>query len=116
VRRSLTLAFTLVLGLSGTVMILLFIGSLGQLHPGNPFVAVVMGVAFLLIGFGAVRAAVRPRVVEERSEPEDVEDLGVVFRCGDCGTELRVERLGELQVPRHCGEPMLVERRPATRH
>jgi hypothetical protein len=25
-----------------------------------------------------------------------------------------VEKIGELQVPRHCGEKMLVERRPRT--
>jgi hypothetical protein len=36
----------------------------------------------------------------------------VVFVCGECGTEFRVEKLGQLQVPRHCGEVMRVERRP----
>src|SRR5687768_18251040 len=48
-------------------------------------------------------------------EAEDVQDLDVFFVCGDCGTELRVERIGELQVPRHCGEPMRVEDRKSTR-
>ncbi len=33
--------------------------------------------------------------------------------CGECGTELKVSRLGELQIPRHCGERMQVVRRPA---
>jgi hypothetical protein len=46
------------------------------------------------------------------SEPEDVDDLGVYLVCGECGTELKVSRLGELQIPRHCGEKMQVERRP----
>jgi hypothetical protein len=32
----------------------------------------------------------------------------------ECGTEFRVEKLGELQVPRHCGERMVVERRDRT--
>jgi hypothetical protein len=45
------------------------------------------------------------------SEPEDVEDLDVYLVCGECGTELKVSRLGELQIPRHCGEKMLVVRR-----
>ena len=45
------------------------------------------------------------------AEPEDVEDLDVYLVCGECGTELKVSRLGELQIPRHCGEKMLVERR-----
>jgi len=44
-------------------------------------------------------------------EPEDVDDLGVYLVCGECGTELKISRLGELQVPRHCGEKMQVVRR-----
>jgi hypothetical protein len=46
------------------------------------------------------------------TEPEDVEDLGVYLVCDECGTELKVSRLGELQIPRHCGEKMQVVRRP----
>jgi hypothetical protein len=46
------------------------------------------------------------------TEPEDVDDLGVYLVCGECGTELKVSRLGELQIPRHCGEKMQVVRRP----
>ena len=45
-------------------------------------------------------------------EPEDVDDLEVYLVCGECGTEFKVSRLGELQIPRHCGEQMLVVRRP----
>jgi hypothetical protein len=48
---------------------------------------------------------------ETPAEPEDVEDLDVYLVCGECGTELKVSRLGELQIPRHCGEKMLVVRR-----
>ena len=43
-------------------------------------------------------------------EPEDVEELDVRLVCRECGTELRVTRIGELQIPRHCGEPMEVVR------
>ena len=49
---------------------------------------------------------------KERITPEDVEDLDVFFVCAECGTEYQVTRLGEVQVPRHCGEPMTVVRRP----
>lgn len=49
---------------------------------------------------------------KERIEPEDVAELDVFFVCTECGTELQVTRLGEIQVPRHCGEPMAVVRRP----
>jgi hypothetical protein len=45
------------------------------------------------------------------AEPEDVDELGVYLVCGECGTELKVSRLGELQIPRHCGEKMQVVRR-----
>ncbi|HSL10423.1 MAG TPA: hypothetical protein VLA82_03815 [Actinomycetota bacterium] len=44
-------------------------------------------------------------------EPEDVDDLDVYLVCAECGTELKISRLGELQVPRHCGEKMQVVRR-----
>ena len=47
------------------------------------------------------------------AEPEDVDDLDVYLVCGICGTELKVSRLGELQIPRHCGEKMQVIRRAA---
>lgn len=74
-------------------------------------VAVLLAAAILYVGLAVLRALAQ-RGPGERIEPEDVSDLGVVFRCGECGTEFRVERLGETQVPRHCGERMLVERRP----
>lgn len=48
------------------------------------------------------------------AEPEDVEDLDVYLVCGECGTELKVSKLGELQIPRHCGEKMQVVRRGPT--
>jgi len=41
-----------------------------------------------------------------------VADLEVFFVCGECGTEYQVTKVGELSVPRHCGEPMQAERRP----
>ena len=47
------------------------------------------------------------------TEPEDVEELEVYLVCGECGTEFKVSRLGELQIPRHCGEKMQVVRRMA---
>jgi hypothetical protein len=67
---------------------------------------VIAGVGFAFIrGFGAMRPT-------ERIEAEDVGDLDVFLVCRECGTEFRVTRLGEIQVPRHCGEPMMVVRRP----
>jgi hypothetical protein len=62
------------------------------------------GLAFLKALTGA-----RPK---ERIDPEDVTELDVFFVCSECGTEYQVTRLGEIQVPRHCGEPMKVVRRP----
>ena len=75
--------------------------------------AILIGLGISVIGIWVFRAVASGRPPEEQ-EPEDVGDLDVYFVCGECGTEFRVERLGELQVPRHCGEPMRVERRPST--
>jgi hypothetical protein len=71
--------------------------------------AIVMGIAFVGLSFLGAVSSNRPR---ERIEPEDVIELDVYFVCQECGTEFQVTRLGEVQVPRHCGEPMQVERRP----
>ncbi len=102
----------IVIGGALVAVTIVFVGSLGQVAPGNPLIAIAIGVMVLLSGIWAFRAIARSRGPEERTEPEDVADLEVFFVCGECGTEFRVERLGELQVPRHCGERMLVERRP----
>jgi hypothetical protein len=108
------LFITLVIGAVAAALALVFIGSLGQWQPGNPVIAVVLGVVFLLLGFTALRGLVRSRPPERKPEPEEVGDLDVFFVCSECGTEFRVEKIGELQVPRHCGEQMRVERRPRT--
>ena len=71
--------------------------------------AIVVGIAFVGLSFLRAVSASRPK---ERIEPEDVIELDVFFVCPECGTELQVTRLGEVQVPRHCGEPMQVVRRP----
>ncbi len=77
-------------------------------------------VAFVIwkIGIATLRGLGRPApgsLDEEPppAEPEDVEDLDVFLVCGECGTEYRVSKLGELQIPRHCGEKMQVVRRTA---
>jgi hypothetical protein len=75
-------------------------------------IAVLIGVAIWKIGIASIRSF-SPKPGQEKHELEDVEDLEVSFVCGECGTELRVARLGELQVPRHCGEKMQVVQRPS---
>jgi DNA-directed RNA polymerase subunit RPC12/RpoP len=76
----------------------------------------VAGAIFLAIaggGFAFLKALTGARQ-KERLDPEDVAELDVFFVCSECGTEYQVTRLGEIQVPRHCGEPMMVVRRPRT--
>jgi hypothetical protein len=73
--------------------------------------ALLMAVAIGWVGVLALRA-VSGSGPGQAPEVEDVEELDVFLVCGECGTEFRVTRLGELQVPRHCGERMRVERRP----
>jgi hypothetical protein len=75
-------------------------------------IAVVIGLVILWLGIMALRAASGGDRTAERQEVEDVEDLDVYFVCTICGTEFQVTRLGEVQVPRHCGERMEVVRRP----
>lgn len=77
-------------------------------------IAVVLGAAILSLGVWLFRAIAfsRPSGEGDDARPEDVAALDVLFVCTECGTEFRVEKLGELQVPRHCGEKMRVERRP----
>jgi len=72
-------------------------------------VALFVGIASIGLVFLRGITASRPK---ENIDPEDVAELDVFFVCAECGTELQVTRLGEVQVPRHCGEPMAVVRRP----
>lgn len=74
--------------------------------------AVIVGILIWRLGIGALRAISGSGVDRTKPEAEDVEELDVFLVCGECGTEFRVTRLGELQIPRHCGEPMSVVRRP----
>ena len=107
------LLLKLFLGAVLASLLLLGLAWMGRVAPGAPIVAIPLGILILVLGvrfFG--RIADTPPHVD--IEPEDVIGLDVFFVCGECGTEFRVEKLGELQVPRHCGERMLVERRPRT--
>ena len=78
-------------------------------------VAVLIALAVAWVGFKLLRA-VGGSPVRRTVRPEDAEDVGelsVFFVCRECGTEFQVTRLGEVQVPRHCGERMEVVRRTA---
>ena len=78
-------------------------------------IAILIGIVIWKIGIASVRSfAPPPHVPQGNVEVEDVEDLDVYLVCGECGTELKVSRLGELQIPRHCGEKMQVVRHPST--
>ena len=74
--------------------------------------AIAIGLAIAWFGLTALRAASGVGAPARRPDPEDVDELDVFLVCAECGTEFRVTRLGELQVPRHCGETMQVVRRP----
>jgi hypothetical protein len=76
-------------------------------------IAAALFAVIALVGLAFLRGIASSRA-KERIDPEDVEGLDVFFVCGECGTEYQVTRLGEVQVPRHCGEPMQVVRRPRT--
>jgi hypothetical protein len=78
-------------------------------------IAAVMAVVIWRVGMASVRSFSNPGYgADVPDEPEDVDDLDVFLVCAECGTELKVSRLGALQIPRHCGEKMQVARRPST--
>ncbi len=79
----------------------------------NILIALLIGYVILKIGIATVRSASGGQLPGDQPEPEDVEELEVFFVCAECGTEFRVTRLGQAQVPRHCGEKMQVQRRPS---
>jgi len=84
----------------------------------NVVVAVLIGIAIIAFGIVMTRAMSARRIGDEEDRPagaEDVSELDVFFVCRECGTEYQVTMLGEIQVPRHCGEPMEVVRRPRAR-
>jgi DNA-directed RNA polymerase subunit RPC12/RpoP len=95
------------------VLFLLGIAWLGRVTPGVPIVAILVGVLLFVAGVRLLRRAGSTPPAYQ-GPAEDVADLDVYFVCVECGTEFKVEKIGELQVPRHCGERMLVERRPRT--
>ena len=74
--------------------------------------AVLLGLLIWRVGIGMLRSLSGGGEDHTKPEVEDVEELEVSLVCSGCGTEFRVTRLGELQIPRHCGEPMQVVRRP----
>jgi hypothetical protein len=77
--------------------------------------ALVLAFVIWRVGIAVLRSiSVAPRAEPSPEGPEDVEALDVYLVCGECGTELKVSRLGELQIPRHCGERMQVVRRLRT--
>lgn len=81
-------------------------------------VAILIAIVILTVGVLMTRAVSARRIgddVPRPAEPEDVTELDVFFVCRECGTEFQVTRLGEVQVPRHCGEPMEVVQRPRAR-
>ena len=75
--------------------------------------AALVAVVIAWLGVTALRAVSGVGVDRTAPEPEDVDELEVYLVCRECGTEFRVTRIGELQIPRHCGEPMDVVRRAA---
>lgn len=76
-------------------------------------VAVLIFLVILGFGLSFIRGVSGGRPVEH-IDVEDVANLDVYFVCAECGTEYQVTRIGEIQIPRHCSEPMTVVRRPRT--
>jgi hypothetical protein len=77
-------------------------------------IAILLGYGIWRVGIASLRSFMPPEDAPKGPrEVEDVDDLDVFLVCGECGTEFKVSRLGELQIPRHCGEKMQVVQHPA---
>jgi hypothetical protein len=74
--------------------------------------AAVASAVILAVGFWFLRAVSANSGPDPDATPDDVADLDVFFVCRECGTEYQVTKVGQLTVPRHCGEAMEVQRRP----
>jgi hypothetical protein len=74
--------------------------------------AMLAGLAIFSVGFWFLRAVSADSGPDPDATPDDVADLDVFFVCRECGTEYQVTKVGQLTVPRHCGEPMEIQRRP----
>jgi hypothetical protein len=103
----------LLVGAVAASLVLLGLAWFADVAPGTPAVAIALGLLLFVFGVRLLRRAGATPPAHQ-GPAEDVAELDVFFVCGECGTEFRVEKIGELQVPRHCGEKMLVERRPRT--
>jgi DNA-directed RNA polymerase subunit RPC12/RpoP len=101
----------LVIGVMAASLLLLGLAWIFRVAPGAPIVAFPLGLLILIFGVRFFRR-IADAPPASTLEAEDVTELDVFFVCAECGTEFRVEKIAELQVPRHCGERMLVERRP----
>jgi hypothetical protein len=79
---------------------------------GRILIALLLAGGILAAGLWFLKAVSGSGSPHGEGEPEDVADLDFFFVCGECGTEYQVTKVGEVTVPRHCGEPMEAERRP----
>ncbi len=76
-------------------------------------IALAMGLAIYRLGMGALRSASSPVARRGAGDLKDPGGGSTYLVCEGCGTEFRVTKVGEGQVPRHCGEKMRVEHRPS---
>jgi DNA-directed RNA polymerase subunit RPC12/RpoP len=76
-------------------------------------IAMAMGYGIYRLGTSALRSASASPTQRGPGELEDPEGGKTFLICGECGTEFEVTKVGQGGVPRHCGEKMRVEHRPA---
>jgi hypothetical protein len=70
-------------------------------------IGVVLFVGIAWIGIRWVHSAVSS---QPDPEPTDVSTYGLKYVCKMCGLELRVEVAAKESAPRHCMEPMVLEK------
>ena len=69
-------------------------------------IAIAAGLLIFRIGFGMIRSMATP--LPEPPPPGELRSVKLVYRCSNCGAELRMTRANDEapEAPRHCMEDM----------
>jgi hypothetical protein len=75
---------------------------------GYPWLRVVIAAAamFVLFRVGLAVLGAFARPVPEPPPPGELRRVRLTYRCGSCGTELRMTRANDQVPPRHCADEM----------
>jgi hypothetical protein len=98
----------------GLVTFLVVVVALIQTGHSNWLIAVAMGLFVFATGRAVFRGYTRTKGPTGPPTDVDEADTLLVFACETCGEQLVLLRKGTDVPPRHCADPMVLRRVPAT--